>query len=88
MHVEKFHWADIVESLFEYVMLKDFNDQPEDAHRVARMLKGIPAKVNLIPFNEHSGAEFKRPTDQTVLDFQNVLVKQGYTATVRISRGA
>ncbi len=72
---------------FEYVLLKDFNDTAEDAHRVAKMLKGIPSKVNLIPFNEHSGSEFKRPSDQTVLDFQNVLVKHGYTATVRISRG-
>jgi 23S rRNA (adenine2503-C2)-methyltransferase len=72
---------------FEYVMLKDFNDTIEDAHRVARLLKGIPSKVNLIPFNEHSGADFKRPTDKTVLDFQRILLKQGYTTTVRVSRG-
>ncbi len=72
---------------FEYVLLKDFNDKPEDAHRVAKLLKGIPSKVNLIPFNEHSGSEFKRPTDKTVLDFQKILINQGYTATVRISRG-
>ena len=72
---------------FEYVLLKDFNDTAEDAHRVAKMLKGIPSKVNLIPFNEHSGADFKRPSDQTVLDFQKVLMQYGYTATVRISRG-
>jgi len=72
---------------FEYVMLRDFNDQIEDAHRVAKLLRGIPAKVNLIPFNEHSGADFKRPSDETVLKFQDVLVKLGYTATVRISRG-
>ncbi len=72
---------------FEYVMLKDFNDTIDDAHRVARLLKGIPSKVNLIPFNEHSGADFKRPSDQAVLDFQRVLQNQGYTTTVRISRG-
>jgi 23S rRNA (adenine2503-C2)-methyltransferase len=72
---------------FEYVMLKDFNDKPEDAVRVAKMLRGIPSKVNLIPFNEHPGADFKRPTDDTVLAFQNILIKGGYTATVRISRG-
>jgi 23S rRNA (adenine2503-C2)-methyltransferase len=72
---------------FEYVLLKDFNDQPEDAKRVAQLLRGIPAKVNLIPFNEHSGADFKRPTDDTVLKFQDILVRGGYTATVRISRG-
>jgi 23S rRNA (adenine2503-C2)-methyltransferase len=72
---------------FEYVLLKDFNDQPEDAHRVAKLLKGIPSKVNLIPFNEHSGSDFKRPEDETVLKFQSILINQGYTATVRISRG-
>ena len=72
---------------FEYVLLKDFNDTAEDAHRVAKLLKGIPSKVNLIPFNEHSGADFKRPSDETVLKFQKILQNQGYTATVRISRG-
>ena len=72
---------------FEYVLLKDFNDQAEDANRVAKLLRGIPAKVNLIPFNEHSGADFKRPSDDTVLKFQTILVREGYTATVRISRG-
>ena len=72
---------------FEYVLLKDFNDQPEDAHRVAKLLRGIPAKVNLIPFNEHSGSDFKRPTDETVMNFQKILLNAGYTATVRISRG-
>ena len=72
---------------FEYVLLKDFNDQPEDAHRVSKLLRGIPSKVNLIPFNEHSGADFKRPTDDTVLKFQNILIKNGLTTTVRISRG-
>ncbi|MBU6155010.1 MAG: 23S rRNA (adenine(2503)-C(2))-methyltransferase RlmN [Bdellovibrionales bacterium] len=72
---------------FEYVMLKDFNDSIEDAHRVARLLKGIPAKVNLIPFNEHPGADFKRPEDETVMRFQRTLLNQGYTTTVRISRG-
>lgn len=72
---------------FEYVLLKDFNDTAEDAERVAKLLRGIPAKVNLIPFNEHSGADFKRPSDATVLKFQDILVRKGYTATVRISRG-
>ena len=72
---------------FEYVLLKDFNDQLEDAHRVAKLLRGIPCKVNLIPFNEHSGSEFKRPNDETVERFQKVLINAGYVATVRISRG-
>ncbi len=72
---------------FEYVLLKDFNDQPEDAYRVLKLLKGIPSKVNLIPFNEHPGSDFKRPSDETVLKFQKVLLDGGLTAPVRISRG-
>ncbi len=72
---------------FEYVMLKDFNDSLEDAARVVKLTRGIPCKLNLIPFNEHSGAEFKRPADETVRKFQKYLLDRGVTATVRISRG-
>lgn len=72
---------------FEYVLLKDFNDAPEDALRVAKLLRGLPSKVNLIPFNEHSGSEYQRPSDDVVFAFQKILLDQGYTATVRISRG-
>jgi 23S rRNA (adenine2503-C2)-methyltransferase len=72
---------------FEYVLLKNFNDQPDDAKRVIQLLKGIPSKVNLIPFNEHSGSEFKRPDDSTVMRFQKILLDAGVTTTVRISRG-
>jgi 23S rRNA (adenine2503-C2)-methyltransferase len=72
---------------FEYVMLRDFNDSLEDAARLVRLLKGIPSKINLIPFNEHSGSEFKRPDDSVVKQFQNYLVQRNLTATVRISRG-
>jgi 23S rRNA (adenine2503-C2)-methyltransferase len=72
---------------FEYVMLKDFNDSLEDAARVMRLLRGIPSKVNLIPFNEHPGSEFKRPSDERVREFQKFLLDRNMTATVRISRG-
>ncbi len=72
---------------FEYVLLKDFNDQPEDAYRLIQWFRGIPSKVNLIPFNEHPGSDFKRPTDETVMAFQKILLDAGLTATVRISRG-
>jgi len=74
---------------FEYVMLKDKNDSDDDARELVRLIKQykLPAKVNLIPFNEHSGSEFKRPNDKSVLDFQRVLLKQGFTTTVRVSRG-
>ena len=72
---------------FEYVLLKDFNDTLEDAARVVKLIHGIPSKVNLIPFNEHSGSEFKRPDDETVKKFQRYLMERHITATVRISRG-
>jgi len=71
----------------EYVLLEDVNDSLEDARRLVKILRGVPNKVNLIPFNEHSGADFKRPSDGRVRDFQNILINSGLTATVRISRG-
>ncbi len=72
---------------FEYVLLKGINDTLEDAARLIQLTKGIPSKINLIPFNEHSGSEFKRPTDNTVRTFQKFLLDRKVTATVRISRG-
>jgi 23S rRNA (adenine2503-C2)-methyltransferase len=72
---------------FEYVMLKDFNDSLEDAARVVKLIRGIPSKLNLIPFNEHSGSVYKRPSDETVKAFQTYLLDRNVTATVRISRG-
>ncbi|MBY0469547.1 23S rRNA (adenine(2503)-C(2))-methyltransferase RlmN [bacterium] len=72
---------------FEYVLLKDVNDTMEDAARLLKLVRGIPNKINLIPFNEHSGSEFLRPSDETVRKFQRYLVDRGLTATVRISRG-
>ena len=72
---------------FEYVMLKDFNDSLDDAARVVKLIRGIPSKLNLIPFNEHSGSVYKRPSDETVKAFQRYLLDRNVTATVRISRG-
>jgi len=72
---------------FEYVLLKDFNDTLADAARILKLTAGIPCKVNLIPFNEHSGSVYKRPDDATVRKFQVYLLDRGMVATVRISRG-
>lgn len=72
---------------FEYVMLKDFNDTLEDAARLIKLTARIPSKINLIPFNEHSGSIYKRPSDVTVKQFQKYLLDRNVTATVRISRG-
>jgi 23S rRNA (adenine2503-C2)-methyltransferase len=72
---------------FEYVMLEDVNDSAEDAHRLARLLRGIRAKVNLIPFNDWEGAGFRRPPLARILAFQAILLDAGITTTVRWSKG-
>jgi 23S rRNA (adenine2503-C2)-methyltransferase len=72
---------------FEYVMLKDVNDTQDDALRLAKLLKGIKCKVNLIPFNPFPGSEFGRPDDAAVRRFQKILLDHQYTALVRESRG-
>src|SRR5690606_32087073 len=72
---------------FEYVMLKGLTDSMEDAERLVKLTRGIPCKINLIPFNEHPGADFRRPDDDRVREFQKYLVDRNITATVRISRG-
>lgn len=72
---------------FEYVMLKGINDSIEDAKRLIQLVRGIPSKVNLIPFNEHPGSDFKRPSDETVKEFKKYLLDRNLTATVRVSRG-
>ncbi|MBI3610304.1 MAG: 23S rRNA (adenine(2503)-C(2))-methyltransferase RlmN [Nitrospirae bacterium] len=72
---------------FEYVLLKGVNDTEADACRLLRLLKGIPCKVNLIPFNDYPGAPFGRPDDETVLEFQKILIEGHLTAFIRKSRG-
>src|SRR5208283_4721231 len=72
---------------FEYVLLKDVNDTQEDAKRLICLLKGIPSKVNLIPFNPYTGSDFERPDDKSVLEFQNILLKTHIIAIIRKSKG-
>jgi 23S rRNA (adenine2503-C2)-methyltransferase len=72
---------------FEYVMLRDVNDTPEDAKRLVQLLRGIRSKVNLLPFNEIPGAPYRRPLDETVTWFQEYLLQHGLAAFVRQSRG-
>jgi 23S rRNA (adenine2503-C2)-methyltransferase len=72
--------------LFEYVLLGGFNDSPEDARRVARLLTGIRAKVNLIPWNP-GALPFERPARARVEEFQKVLMEKGVLTFVRDSRG-
>jgi len=71
----------------EYVMLADFNDTAEDAARVAKLLRGLKCKVNLIPFNPWPGSKYRRPTPEAVDHFATLLMDRGYTVTVRYSKG-
>lgn len=72
---------------FEYVLLADVNDSLEDARRLAKLLVGIKAKVNLIPLNAAAGIPFERPSDRRIDDFARTLADRGMTVSVRKSRG-
>ncbi|MBT4104344.1 MAG: 23S rRNA (adenine(2503)-C(2))-methyltransferase RlmN, partial [Nitrospina sp.] len=64
----------------EYVLLAGINDSDEDARRLAKWLKGVPCKINLIPFNAFDSSEYKPPTSERVLNFQNYLIEQNFSA--------
>ncbi|MEQ8388816.1 MAG: 23S rRNA (adenine(2503)-C(2))-methyltransferase RlmN [Alphaproteobacteria bacterium] len=72
---------------FEYVMLKDVNDSAEDARRLLKLIEGIPAKVNLIPFNPWPGAPYECADDETIERFAGIVMKAGYASPVRTPRG-
>ncbi len=72
---------------FEYVMLKGVNDTYEDANRLVRLLDGIPAKVNLIPFNEWPGAPYERSSNNRIRAFATILMNAGYASPIRNPRG-
>lgn len=72
---------------FEYVLIKGINDSSEDAERLVKLLRGIPSKVNLIPFNPYPGSEFDRPDDENVRSFQEILLSHHVTAIIRKSKG-
>ncbi len=72
---------------FEYVMVEGINDSTQDAKRLLRILKGVPSKVNLIPLNEAPEIPFRRPSDERVKRFQEILMEGGLTAIVRTSKG-
>ncbi len=72
---------------FEYVMLKGFNDSDDDARRLVALIKGIPAKINLIPFNEWPGAPYKRSDWRRIEAFADIVYNAGYSSPVRRPRG-
>ncbi|MGC2202218.1 MAG: 23S rRNA (adenine(2503)-C(2))-methyltransferase RlmN [Stellaceae bacterium] len=72
---------------FEYVMLRGVNDSPSDARELVRLLAGIPAKVNLIPFNPWPGAPFECSSNATMETFSDIVFAAGYSAPIRTPRG-
>ena len=72
---------------FEYVMLAGVNDSKEDAHRLVELIRGIPAKINLIPFNEWPGAPYKRSSGNRIHAFADILYNAGYASPIRTPRG-
>ena len=72
---------------FEYVMLAGVNDSPAQARALARLLRGHPAKVNLIPFNPFPGARYQRSAPEAIQRFRDELIQRGVLATVRRTRG-
>ncbi|HUX72793.1 MAG TPA: 23S rRNA (adenine(2503)-C(2))-methyltransferase RlmN [Steroidobacteraceae bacterium] len=72
---------------FEYVMLDAINDRPEHARQLARLLRGRPGKLNLIPFNVFPGTRYRRSPDAVIARFRDILTDHGVIATIRRTRG-
>jgi 23S rRNA (adenine2503-C2)-methyltransferase len=72
---------------FEYVMLKDVNDGLADAKELVRLLKGIPAKINLIPFNPWPGSNYQCSDWETIEKFADTINAAGYASPIRTPRG-
>ena len=72
---------------FEYVMLKGVNDSPAEARELVRLLKGVPAKINLIPFNPWPGAPYECSDWETIEKFSDIVFNAGYASPVRTPRG-
>jgi 23S rRNA (adenine2503-C2)-methyltransferase len=73
---------------FEYILIKGLNDAAGNARELAGLLKGIPCKINLIPFNEHPAVDFKKPDERSVKAFQKILHDLNFTAPIRHSKGS
>lgn len=71
----------------EYVMLKEVNDKPEHAKELVKILRGVPCKVNLIPFNPFPGARYLRSEPEVIEKFRSIIVNAGLITTVRRTRG-
>ena len=73
--------------MFEYVMLANVNDSPVQARQLARLVRGVPCKINLIPFNPFPGTNYRRSPPAAIARFSEILFTEGYTVTTRRTRG-
>ena len=71
----------------EYTLIDQVNDRPEHANQLADLLRDVPCKINLIPFNPFPLSDYRRASGNAVKRFQDILINSGYTATVRTTRG-
>ena len=71
----------------EYVLLGGVNDRPQDAKRLKSLLRGLPVRVNLIPWNPFHGPGYERPKEDAVREFQRTLKSAGFPVTVRVTKG-
>jgi 23S rRNA (adenine2503-C2)-methyltransferase len=85
--VKSFKSPNRIRITFEYVLIKDINDSPEDARLLADLLKGVKCKINLIPYNESPYLEFKAPDLKSVTMFHDYLYGRHFTTMIRDSRG-
>ena len=72
---------------WEYVMIKGVNDHPDDARALVKLIKGIPSKINLIPFNKWPGSDLECSSDEAIDAFAKIVMKAGYASPVRKPRG-
>jgi 23S rRNA (adenine2503-C2)-methyltransferase len=72
---------------FEYVMLQEVNDSPEQAEELIKLVKDLPCKFNLIPFNPFPGTKYTRSSNNRIHRFKAILEKAGFVATIRKTRG-
>jgi 23S rRNA (adenine2503-C2)-methyltransferase len=71
----------------EYILIKDVNDSRQDAVRLAKLLRPMRAKINLIPLNPHEGSHYRRSEDHVIKNFQDFLIGKNYTVMIRQSKG-
>jgi 23S rRNA (adenine2503-C2)-methyltransferase len=73
---------------YEYLLIDGVNDSMEDVTALADLLNSKESKINLIPFNEYPGSQYKRPSEQKIMWFLDHMIKRGFTCTVRTTKGS